>query len=130
MIAEFVRKWEDNKEIIRQKFQVKHPDNYMEIVRTVVDCLASEDYGHPDPANIKELDFGDYQGCLVYIIPETGYQPSTFWAVTVDYGSCSGCDTLEGIREYSDGVPTSVQVNDYMTLALHIVQKIKRIDND
>ena len=45
----------------------------------------------------------------------------------VGYGSCSGCDTLEGIRHYNDDKPTEEQVRDYMTLALHIVQGMKRM---
>ena len=33
----------------------------------------------------------------------------------VGYGSCSGCDTLEGIRYYNDDKPTEEQVRDYAT---------------
>jgi len=40
---------------------------------------------------------------------------------------CSGCDTLEGIRGYEDGTPTDEQANEYLTLALHIVQRLKVI---
>lgn len=65
------------------------------------------------------------QGALVYVIGATGYQPDKYWYVKVGYGSCSGCDTLEAIREYQDGKPTERQVNKYMTLALHIVQGLR-----
>ena len=41
------------------------------------------------------------------------------------YGSCSGCDTLLGINEYEDGLPNEEQVKDYMTLCLHLIQKLK-----
>ena len=43
------------------------------------------------------------------------------------YGSCSGCDTLQGINSYSCELPTEEQVKDYMTLALHLVQRMHRI---
>ena len=77
---------------------------------------------------ILSIDHGDYQGTLLFIIAASGYQPNKYWFVKVDYGSCSGCDTLEGIRCYSDGPPSDAQVADYMTLALHILQGIKPLD--
>lgn len=39
----------------------------------------------------------------------------------------SGCDTLMAISGYSDELPNEEQVKDYMTLALHLVQKLKRL---
>lgn len=48
----------------------------------------------------------------------------------VGYGSCSGCDTLEAIRDYSSEKPTPEQVKDYMALALHIVQGLKKMGDD
>lgn len=62
------------------------------------------------------------------MIAEKGYQPNDYYFVKVGYGSCSGCDTLEGIRNYEDGNPTEEQVKDYMTLALHVVQGLKRME--
>ncbi len=61
------------------------------------------------------------------MIPAGGYQPSDFWYVVVGYGSCSGCDTLEAIRSYEDTPPSVEQINDYMGLALNIVQGIKKM---
>lgn len=129
MIQEFVKIWDEKKDVLREKFSAAHPSSYTEIVRSVVELLKSEeDYGGaPDPELITTIDHGEYQGTLVYVIGEGGYQPHHYWAVKVGYGSCSGCDTLESIREYSDDPPTEAQVNDYMTLALHIVQGLKEI---
>src|SRR5690349_18967232 len=77
MIQEFVDRFEARKDLLRSKWSEKHPASYAEIVKEVVALLSEEDeYGKPDPENIKELDFGDYQGTLVYVIPERGYQPS------------------------------------------------------
>lgn len=130
MIKEFVDKWEANKKAIRSVFQRRHPDRYSDIVRAVIEAIShGEEYDWPDPERIVEIDHGDYQGMLLYVIGAKGYQPSTYWFVTVDYGSCSGCDTLQEIKdlnwEAEDTVPTSKQVDQYMTLALHIVQGIK-----
>jgi hypothetical protein len=131
MIEAFVTKWEDRKDVLRQQFAAAHPDSYQAIVKEVAKLMASDnEYDSPDPENIKELDFGHYQGSLVYVIPAGGYQPSDFWYVIVGYGSCSGCDTLEAIRGYSDDAPTPEQVGEYMTLALHIVQGLKKMGEE
>ena len=127
MIKEFVDKWEENKATIQALFEQKHPEDYKEIVYNVISVL-NDGYGTPDPSKIHEIDDGSYQGTLLYVIAEQGYQPNTYWCVAVDYGSCSGCDTLESIRSYSREKPNSGQVKDYMVLALHIVQGLKKIN--
>jgi hypothetical protein len=103
-----------------------HPDSYQDLVRKVVEVIGSDsdDYT-PDPDRIHEIDDGEYQGTLVYVIGATSYQPSVYWFVRVGYGSCSGCDTLEAIRGYSDEPPTEQQEKDYMTLALHVVEGLR-----
>ena len=131
MIQEFVDSFMTSKPTIRAIFQSKHPDDYKEIVKIVVSHLGSVGYNRPDPDRIHEIDDGDYQGTLVYVIGASGYQPSTYWSVMVDYGSCSGCDTLESIQSCSYGEePNEEQVDDYMTLALHIVQGLKLMNNE
>lgn len=131
MIAEFVERWEKNKGLLRDKFATAHPANYESIVKSVVEILHDEDeYDSPDPLRIHCIDDGDWQGTLLFVVGATGYQPSTYWAVKVGYGSCSGCDTLQAISGYSDDPPTEEQTGDYMTLALHVVQGLKEIGGD
>jgi len=124
MIEKFVNLWEARKKEVEIQFQTKHPDNYEEIVKTVVSILRDEEQCEPfpDPERIHSIDDGDWQGTLLFVIGSDGYQPSDYWFVKVDYGSCSGCDTLKGIRQYNDDPPSEAQVKDYMTLALHILQ--------
>ena len=131
MIKAFVKAWYANLHSMREKFTAKHPDGYREVVRAVVEMLASasNDYDKPDPERIYEIDDGDYQGTLVYVIGGSGYQPSRYWYVKVGYGSCSGCDTLERIRDYRDDQPDTNQVSGYMTLALHILQGLREMDD-
>jgi len=64
---------------------------------------------------------------LLFVVAAEGYQPSTYWAVKVEYGSCSGCDTFESIREYGNAPPTDEQAKKYFTLALHIVQGLREV---
>lgn len=132
MIKEFVEKWEQNKGKIREAVSAKHPDDYQELVKIVVENLQLDsEYESMDPERIHKIDDGDYQGTLLFVIGAKGYQPSDYWSVQIYYGSCSGCDTLQRIREYKDedGPPSPDQVDQYMTLALHIVQKLKKISD-
>lgn len=130
MIPEFVAAWEQNKDKVRAQFASQHPGSYIDIVKIVVQNMPEDVM---DADRIHKIDDGDYQGTLLFVIGADGYQPSQYWAVKVGYGSCSGCDTLQSIMDSSysdddnDGKPTESQVNDYMTLALHIVQGLKEI---
>ena len=131
MIQEFVDRFMENKPKLENVFRKKHPDTYIEVVEAVVKILHDNSkYGTIDPKRIHEINDGDYQGTLVYVVGAEGYQPRRYWYVRVDYGSCSGCDTLESIREYSSDKPTEEQVGHYMTLALHIVQGLKEMGGD
>jgi len=135
MISEFVKAWDERKGEIEAKFSAKAPDRYEDIVRAVVEILRAE-YGgcegdSPDPERIITIDHGDHSGTLLFVIGADGYQPCDYWYVFVSYGSCCVCDTLESIQNASDGpTPTVEQVRDYMTLALHILQGIKRLGCD
>jgi len=133
MIKEFVNKFMESKPHLKEQFSLEHPGGYKDIVKAVVSVLANEDgysWDQPDPERIHEIDDGDYQGTLVYVIAAKDYQPHEYWYVRISYGSCSGCDTLEAIRGYSDEKPTEDQVKQYMTLALHVVQEMKRMDGE
>jgi hypothetical protein len=126
MIAAIIDRFESQKSVIRAAFAAERPSSYLDIVTAVVKALHDpEEYRSPDPDRITQIDHGDYQGTLVFVIGCTGYQPSTYWGVTVSYGSCSGCDTLQAIHDYGSDKPTDSELDQYMTLALHIVQGLK-----
>jgi len=130
MIKEAVKNWESHKGKIEDLFREKHPDEYLDVVKNVVQYIANDESLELDPGRIHKIDDGDYQGTLVFVIGARGYQPSDYWYVKIYYGSCSGCDTLSAIRNYDDGKPTDDQVKQYMTLALHIVQGLKKMGDD
>lgn len=129
MIAKFVERWEAGKAKLQEQYRSSFPEGYGAIVKDVVEILHDEDdYGRcPDPERIHRIDDGDYQGTLLFVIGATGYQPSTYWAVAISYGSCSGCDTFEAIRRNYDGPQSDETIADLMALALHIVQGLKCI---
>jgi hypothetical protein len=131
MIKEFIERFEVNKNILRTAFAEAHPDSYKEIVQGVIRAIQGEsEYDAPSPNRIHEIDDGDYQGTLVYVIAAGGYQPDDYWYVKVGYGSCSGCDTLQAISGYSDEKPNDSQIEQYMTLATHILQGLKKMGDD
>lgn len=133
MIQEMVKQWEENKHKLEEYFkttrQEEYSSSYEEIVRKVFElCLPkADDYYGFNLSKMTIVDDGDYQGTQIFIIPKDKYQPSVSDYITTntDYGSCSGCDTLQGICRYRDELPTEQQVKEYMTLALHLVQKLK-----
>ena len=103
--------------------------NYTKILKVALKAMFEDDYdeyyGYPNYENIHVIDDGDYQGMLLFIVPEYGYQPSVYWKFTVFYGSCSYCDTLQRILDEDDD--KDQQIKDLMTLALHMIQSGKVI---
>ncbi len=78
------------------------------------------------------IDNGDYQGTQIFIVPLNTYQPRAedYVYTNTYYGSCSGCDTLLAILDYdTDKKPSENQIKDYMTLALHLLQKCKWLES-
>lgn len=128
MIKKYIDRFMANKNKLAEKYKSEHPCSYKQLVEDVLRLISdSDEYGSPEPDIIHEIDDGYYQGTLLYVIPAIGYQPSNYFTIKVSYGSCSGCDTLKSIQEYSDEHPTGEQVKEYLTLALHIIQSMKEI---
>ena len=102
---------------------------YTKILKVTLKAMFEDDYdegyGYPDYENIHVIDDGDYQGTLLFVVPEYGYQPSVYWIFQVSYGSCSYCDTLQGILEDEDN--KEQQIKDLIILALHMIQSGKVI---
>ena len=136
MIKEFVAAWDQNKTKLEQYIRTHNQseyNSYQKLVMILLDgvinpyfyeVLGMDTY---DITKITVVDDGDYQGTQLFIIPKDTYQPSAsdyIWTYQY-YGSCSGCDALMAISEYDDGVPTEEQVKDYMTLELHLLQRMK-----
>ena len=89
------------------------------VINPSIEC----DHYRFDTENILVID--DYQGTQVFILHREQYQPSVedYVYTNTYYGSCSGCDTLLSINEYEDGLPSESQINDYMDLCLHLLQR-------
>jgi hypothetical protein len=135
MIEEFVKKWDENKEDLRENFFISHPESYKDILKRLISEVINpnQEDGLPSNSEIEVLTFGDWEGVEVFVVPETMSYPSTFWVTKVYYGSCSMCDTLRGLFDDSydeEGdilPPNEKQVDGYMTLALHMLQRMKEV---
>lgn len=134
MIQKYVDKFQENKDRLSKYLKATPQSEYDTykalLIKTIELCLQEDDdlsWESLDTKRITEVDDGDYQGTLLYLIPHNTYQPAEYDYVTtyVDYGSCSGCDTLLGISNYSWDLPTDNQVNLYLTLCLHMVEHME-----
>lgn len=132
-------KWVENEkhleEVIRNSSDHEHW-SYADLVKLIVKEVFNHGEIHGDLVwateddDIVEIDHGNYQGTLLYLIHIDTYQPDHYEYLisSVWYGSCCVCDTLQRIQ--SDGdydeLPTEEQVNDYITLCRHIVTSFKK----
>lgn len=124
MIKYCKEKWAKNESVLRDALS-KHKDiddcDYKDIVKLAVENILNDcDDVDWDVDNITEIDNGDYQGTLLYMIPQKTYQPSEdeYLMTYVGYGSCSGCDTLQSIQYDSS---EEDRLNDYVKLCRDIV---------
>ncbi len=125
MIKDVIESWEKNKHFLQELIETTNQDkiSYNWFVTNISKLILDIE----DPI-VHEINDGEYQGTMLYLITDNSiYQPSVsnYYFTYVWYGSCSGCDALEGIRCYSNELPDDKQVKEYMTLCLHIVQRIK-----
>lgn len=135
MDKEIIKRWENGKENLMEWFKntpQSEYDSYQSVVLALIrHCLNFGDNEILISEEFDVSDHGDYQGTQIFLLHEDIYQPSTsnYYIFDNYYGSCSGCDTLLGISEYEEGIPTKEQVDKYMKLCLHIVQRMKRLSD-
>ena len=142
MIKKFVEQWDKYKDDLRAEIATRtdhtewsYQDLFTLLCKVVINGGDIPSYQKLDTFNITKIDYGDYQGTIIFIIPLDTYQPSsydTFYTV-VEYGSCSGCDTLQSIQangDYGETVPNATQVNDYMELCLHMLQRFHAFEEN
>lgn len=132
MVQSIIVQWEQNKDKLREYFkntkQAEYSD-YTSIVKAIFKLvvLEADECNSFDVDKMTVINDGDYQGTQIFLIPKETYQPNAcdYIVTNTYYGSCSGCDTLQGISEYDPELPNENQVDEYMALSLHLVQKMK-----
>jgi hypothetical protein len=132
MIQRFCDRFIEKKEELAKMIREDEPSSYKNLFEMVCKVLYDDDdpYMSPNYQKVHRIDDGHYQGTLLFVVPADDYQPSTYWATKVGYGSCSACDTFQGIQDqrgWDDEEVTDQQVEDYLRIALHLVQEMKEI---
>lgn len=132
MIEEYVKAWEQNKNELKKYIEQDIKDvkegkkivfwdistigSYRELLELLVGKVLNPYIKDKiDIKNITTERYGDYQGTLVFNLPIRG--TNDYIETHNNYGTCSGCDALMGAYE----------VKDYMRLALHLLQRMKKI---
>lgn len=137
MIKEFVAAWDKNHPYLEKYFKEHRQseyDSYTKLVKVLFEVVINSTLGAKyktyDTEDLHIIDDGDYQGTKIFILHKNTYQPSVdeYVYTYVHYGSCSGCDTLKGINDdWDDGLPNETQVNGYMYLCLHLLQRCHKL---
>lgn len=133
MLKILKEKWAENEEALRKAISEISNVNGVSY-EDLVKLTFSKIYDTVDAEAITKIDDGDYQGTLLFIMPFKTYQPSEgeYLMTYVGYGSCSGCDTLEGIKDYfyDEHRPSEEQTDDLLTLCRHIIMNTIKPYND
>ena len=127
MLKYCLKKWDENKKKLEEEL-LKDPllnkCEYKHIVEKVVEIIlnTNEEYLW-NTEGITEIDDGDYQGTLLFLIPRKTSQPSEYeYLMTyVGYGSCSGCDALQAIQDYGEKPISEDQLKGFMALCKDII---------
>lgn len=136
MIKFCVMQWDKNKNRLQEALKDDcslNSCNYLYLVKKVVELVLNDEkaensyeYEKWDFDRITEINDGDYQGTLLFLIPRRTYQPGAgeYLMTYSYYGSCSGRDALQAIQDWGDNPPTEAQLRDYMSLCLHLIENM------
>lgn len=138
MLKIIKEQWDKNRDLLRAALEEGETFNecgYVDLVKLSFEKIFNTGINHDYLLNLKritEIDNGDYQGTLLYVIPFDTYQPSEHdhLMTYVNYGSCSGCDTLQAIQCGHDRKLTEAQVKNFMALCKDILTNTVRPFNN
>ena len=133
---EYSKAFDAGREDLIDSFVANRPSGYMDLLERT---LSTIQHYYPDSDldsdRIKCVNFGNYQGTLVFVIGGTGYQPYDHYFTTVSYGSCSHCDAFAAADECYDRYdddgnerqPSRDDCVGYLRLCLHLLQSLKQL---
>lgn len=133
MLKYCLEKWNTNKNLLEahlRRDEKVSEYSYSDLVRLVVEHILNR--GSDDiqwnTERIETIDHGDYQGTLLFVIPERTYQPSEYeYLMTyIGYGSCSVCDYLQSIQPWENRPLSDKEVKDYMGLCKDILTNMTK----
>lgn len=134
MIKEITRKWENNKHKLEQYFRETNQseyDSYEIIVKRLFELVINGYAFSYDCHALRTIDDGDMTGTIIFILPEDVYTPGIekYVMTYTYYCACSDCLGMRNISGKDTGLPSKKQVEGYMTIASHLVQKMKKISD-
>lgn len=120
MLRYCYKQWDKNKDRLEaalRKTDISRVE-YRDLLVLTVNNILNDTKRYWDTDNITQIDDGDYQGTLLFIIPANTYQPSEYEYIMthIGYGSCSCCDTLQSIQPDSDEETTDDDIAEFMAL--------------
>lgn len=139
MIKYALKKWSENKDVLRNAIQQTEKDkrsswNYNDIVKLTCHYIFNENTADKDPKiNIEGITMvdtgnGNHQGTLLFILPFDTDHPAEYeYLMTyVGYGSCSCCDTLQRVQaddedDEDDDETEKEMVDSYLSICKDIV---------
>lgn len=137
MEQKFIDLWFKNKSRLKEEL-MNHDDieycDYHELLEMTIKHIINnsetddcEKFLNED--KIRKIDDGDYQGTLIFIIPKETYQPAEdeYYVTFIGYGSSSYCDTLQAIQYGNTYESKEAQIDDFMTLCLHMLERMKKL---
>lgn len=129
MLKYCVDKWYKNKDKLEKAIRestIMNDCEYIDLVKMVVEHIFNDEDNPKYYVDVTCLGRGDWQGTMFFVIqPIKGWEDD-YLVTYADYGSCSVCDTLMGIQTGGSGEKLKEsEVKDFMTLCLHLVQRIK-----
>jgi hypothetical protein len=131
-------RWNENQEKLEKVFENKSREElenlrYKDLVTIAFDTIYNDrkesHFTNVDTSKITQIDDGEYQGTLLFLLPFDTYQPheGEYLMTYVGYGSCSYCDTLWGIQALED---KEDMIRDYMCLCKDILAHAIKPYND
>ena len=101
MMKKALELWDKNREELKKNIdkipREKYNDiTYLDLVRITFKHIFKLEID--ELARITEIDNGHYQGTLFFVIPfRFDPSPGEYFTTYSYYGSCSGCDALQGL---------------------------------
>jgi hypothetical protein len=135
MNEQFTKRWFEQEKSIRADIEASPPESYKDLVSTVLKHLEDDTKEECiNASTLSEVSFGGcWEGTKIFMVA-SDYGSDTIWYCKVEYGSCSACDTLEGIKAMMSDEEDATEeekkevIDRYMLLALHIVQRLKVLE--
>lgn len=136
MIKYCYEKWNKNKGVLEGTLRGMSGNDlqqygYENLLKLTINCILNDGVmGVPrwNTDRITLIDDGDYQGTLLFLIPEETYQPSAheYLMTYIYYGSCSGCDTLQNIQIdlYNSDPVSEETISEFMALCKDFIMNM------